>query len=105
MAYIGLLFAFGLSGFSNYFEGVDTLLNTERMAAQLLGYDVKLDDTLAQKLDVYAGLLVDWNTRINLTAIKEPEDIEVKHMIDCLLLAAQPELQAPCSLPSTASNR
>jgi 16S rRNA (guanine(527)-N(7))-methyltransferase RsmG len=34
----------------------------------------------------YAELLVDWNTRMNLTAITEPGEIAVKHFLDSLLL-------------------
>lgn len=36
------------------------------------------------KFDKYAELLKDWNTRINLTAITEDEEIKVKHFQDSL---------------------
>ena len=41
---------------------------------------------LAEKLDRYAELLVEWNEKINLTAITEPGNIVVKHFADSLLL-------------------
>lgn len=34
----------------------------------------------------YADLLVEWNERMNLTAITAPEEIAVKHFLDSLLL-------------------
>lgn len=34
----------------------------------------------------YADLLVEWNGRMNLTAITAPEEIAVKHFLDSLLL-------------------
>lgn len=34
----------------------------------------------------YARLLLDWNSRMNLTAITDPEEIAVKHFIDSLML-------------------
>ncbi len=34
----------------------------------------------------YNQLLSDWNQKINLTAIKEPEEIAIKHFLDSLLL-------------------
>ncbi|MGB0389382.1 MAG: 16S rRNA (guanine(527)-N(7))-methyltransferase RsmG [Ardenticatenaceae bacterium] len=36
----------------------------------------------------YADLLIEWNQRINLTAIIEPEEIVVKHFFDSLSLLA-----------------
>ncbi len=36
------------------------------------------------KFDKYAELLKDWNTRINLTAITDDEEIKVKHFQDSL---------------------
>lgn len=36
------------------------------------------------KFDKYAELLKDWNTRINLTAITDDEEIRVKHFQDSL---------------------
>ena len=54
----------------------------EICAAQQLPYSVEL----AKKLDCYAEMLAEWNQKINLTAITEPDDIVVKHFADSLLL-------------------
>lgn len=48
---------------------------------------------IAKKLDIYADFLVEYNQKVNLTAITDPEGIENKHFIDSLLLAALPEVQ------------
>lgn len=42
------------------------------------------DDTACEKLEVYARLLVEWNEKMNLTAITQPEDIVLKHFADSL---------------------
>ncbi len=47
----------------------------------------------ADGLAKYAEILVDYNRKVNLTAITDPEGIEDKHFIDSLLFAAQPEVQ------------
>lgn len=47
---------------------------------------------IADQLALYATLLVDYNQRVNLTAITQPADIETKHFIDSLLLAARPQV-------------
>jgi 16S rRNA (guanine527-N7)-methyltransferase len=49
-----------------------------------------LDLTPAQ-LDLFAryqAILLDWNTRINLTAIAAPEDVQRKHFLDSLTCLA-----------------
>lgn len=48
---------------------------------------IVLDETALDRFDTYATLLVEWNEKMNLTAITEPEEIEVKHFLDCLMLA------------------
>lgn len=45
-----------------------------------------------EQFDIYAQLLVEWNERMNLTAITQAEEIEDKHFIDCMPLAACPQL-------------
>ncbi len=37
----------------------------------------------------YESLLLDWNQRLNLTAIREPEQIRVRHFLDSLSLAGE----------------
>ncbi len=38
------------------------------------------------KLDTYAKLLLEWNEKVNLTSITEPDEVLVKHFIDSLCL-------------------
>ncbi len=47
-------------------------------------YGVTLDATACDKLDRYAELLVEWNQKMNLTAITDPLGITVKHFADSL---------------------
>lgn len=46
---------------------------------------IKLSDLQSKKLENYRDLLIEWNKKFNLTAIKEPQDIEIKHFQDSLL--------------------
>ncbi len=50
-------------------------------------YGVDVTPVLAEKLDIYARLLVEWNEKMNLTAITDPTGIVVKHFTDSLLAA------------------
>ncbi len=45
---------------------------------------ITVDDTAAERLDIYAHLLVEWNEKMNLTAITDPEGIVLKHFVDSL---------------------
>jgi len=47
-------------------------------------YGLSLTEEQFQQFDRYATLLLEWNTRMNLTALTEPRDVAVKHMIDSL---------------------
>lgn len=51
-------------------------------ACQTLG--LVLSDTQTQQLVDYAALLHKWNAAYNLSAFKDPQDILVKHVFDCL---------------------
>lgn len=53
-----------------------------RQAQSLLG--IRLKPAQLKAFDQYERLLLDWNSRINLTAIREPEQIRVKHFLDSL---------------------
>lgn len=42
------------------------------------------DSTLLEKFSTYESLLIEWNRRFNLTAIKEEDDVLIKHFIDSI---------------------
>ena len=56
-------------------------------------YGVNLDDKALERFDLYAKLLVEWNEKINLTAITEPEEIVIKHFLDCLTVFSKVEIK------------
>lgn len=47
-------------------------------------YGVELDEKALERFDIYARLLVEWNEKINLTAITEPDEIVIKHFVDSI---------------------
>ena len=48
--------------------------------------DIKLNNDEVQQFYEYMNLLISWNEKINLTAITEPNEIILKHFIDCILI-------------------
>ena len=59
-------------------------------AADRLGHPLDADQL--ERFERYRELLLDWNTRINLTAITDPDAVETLHFVDSIAgLAALPE--------------
>lgn len=48
--------------------------------------NVNIDDNKARKLYKYMKLLIEWNEKMNLTAITEPKEIIIKHFVDSLTI-------------------
>ena len=45
---------------------------------------IKLTEEQLDRFDIYFRLLVEWNEKINLTAITDPQGVAVKHFADSL---------------------
>ncbi len=45
-----------------------------------------LDEEVFKRLQIYSEMLVEWNEKINLTAIVEPKEIAVKHFLDSMMI-------------------
>ncbi|WP_071141713.1 16S rRNA (guanine(527)-N(7))-methyltransferase RsmG [Acidaminococcus timonensis] len=57
---------------------------TLEQAAQAAGYS--LTETQLDQFGTYADLLLETNKSLNLTAITDPDEVAVKHMVDSLLV-------------------
>ena len=57
-------------------------------------YIPSADDTAVERFSLYYELLIDWNSRMNLTAITLPEEVAQKHFLDSL--SALPYLPESC---------
>ena len=63
------------------------MIDRIRFKALCENNEIHLDETAIDRFDTYAQLLVEWNKKMNLTAIIEPAEIEIKHFLDCLMLS------------------
>ena len=66
------------------------MIDRIRFVQTLKKYDIELTETQLEQLDKYAEILVDYNEKVNLTAITDPQGIEEKHFLDSLLFAKNP---------------
>ena len=56
----------------------------EELAKAAAEYGISLSDTQMAQYNRYFELLVEWNEKINLTAITEPKEVAIKHIIDSI---------------------
>ncbi len=63
------------------------MISKQRLKNMCESYDIFLNETQLNQLEIYASFLVEYNENVNLTAIVDDEGIEIKHFLDCLLFA------------------
>ncbi len=66
-------------------DAINTGIDKTRLSGLFSSQNVQLSKAQAEQFEKYAGLLVEWNQKINLTAITEPQEIEEKHFLDSCL--------------------
>ena len=59
--------------------------NIERIVPLCREFGIELDNRKIEQLNTYGNLLLEWNEKINLTAIKDVDGVLYKHFLDCML--------------------
>ncbi len=59
-------------------------MNREIFEKGLMDLEFKIDNNIVEKFSIYSSLLVEWNEKMNLTAVTEPSEISVKHFLDSI---------------------
>lgn len=62
------------------------MLNKQLLYNTIQKFDITVDNSAFTRLDKFAEMLIETNKSFNLTAIKEPDDVTVKHFADCLAI-------------------
>ena len=55
-------------------------------------FGLEITDNQESQLEKYAEMLIEWNQKINLTAIVEPKEIGIKHFLDSMLIFKNSEI-------------
>ena len=61
-------------------------MNPETFIAQCAAHELVLNDQQIAQFERYFQLLVEWNEKMNLTAITQREEVYLKHFYDCLMV-------------------
>lgn len=59
----------------------------ERLIQEAQVFGISLNQHQLEQFQGYQTLLLDWNTRVNLTAVRDPEEILIRHFLDSLTCA------------------
>lgn len=59
----------------------------EKMNSYLAQINIKLEEEQIKQFYDYMNLLLEWNEKINLTAITDKNEIILKHFVDCLTIS------------------
>ncbi|WP_430534958.1 16S rRNA (guanine(527)-N(7))-methyltransferase RsmG [Listeria rocourtiae] len=62
-------------------------MNPEQFREQLLQKGIELSDTQMEQFNKYFTMLVEWNEKMNLTAITERDEVYLKHFYDSISAA------------------
>lgn len=67
-------------------------MNANDIALRLSACGIPFDDALPEKLARYHALLMDWNTRMDLTAVTDEAEMLDRHYVDSLMPLKTPGL-------------
>lgn len=70
---------------------MDEMIETLKKGAESL--DISLGEQAISRFTTFTNELVEWNKVINLTAIKEPNDIALKHFVDSIAVFKYANIQ------------
>lgn len=61
-------------------------MNEKEFKEELNKLGIELTSTQENQLEMYYNLLIEWNTKMNLTGIIEKKSVYLKHFYDCITL-------------------
>jgi 16S rRNA (guanine527-N7)-methyltransferase len=59
----------------------------EQLALGVRAFGLSLAETQLAQFQTYQALLIEWNAQMNLTAVRDPLQIEIRHFLDSLSCA------------------
>lgn len=74
------------------------MINREFMRTIARDEGFSLSDSELSSLELYAARMLEWNEKVNLTAIVEPDEIAVKHFLDSFLLLKSVDIKQNSSI-------
>ncbi|MBE6844393.1 MAG: 16S rRNA (guanine(527)-N(7))-methyltransferase RsmG [Ruminococcus sp.] len=73
-------------------------MNFQQAERMFVENGLEYSKILHEKLEIYNDFLIEYNKKVNLTAITEPEQVWLKHFIDSILFAKYVEIPDNASI-------
>ena len=73
-------------------------MNKDNFVKYLNEHNIQYNENMLNQLDVYANFLLEYNRHTNLTAIRNIEDIYLKHFLDSVLLLVNFDIENWCRI-------
>lgn len=73
-------------------------MNVEQFQSMLAERGISLSERQLEQFDIYFRTLVEWNEKMNLTAITEKEEVYLKHFFDSITAAFHHDFSKPFSI-------
>ncbi len=73
-------------------------MNFQQAEQMFVENGLEYNKILHEKLEIYNNFLVEYNEKVNLTAITEPKEVWLKHFIDSILFAKYVEIPQNASI-------
>ncbi|MET3575878.1 16S rRNA (guanine(527)-N(7))-methyltransferase RsmG [Bhargavaea ullalensis] len=73
-------------------------MNEEQFICELAGHGIELGEKQAGQFRRYYELLVEWNEKMNLTAITDKDQVYLKHFLDSVSVAFRTSFEGPLTV-------
>lgn len=73
-------------------------MNIDQFVSELETYQIQLSEKQLEQFNRYFELLVEWNEKMNLTAITEKEEVYLKHFFDSVTAGFYYDFNRPISV-------
>jgi len=60
----------------------EKIISGELLGGALKEFNIEINDHMLESFDSYAKFLIEYNEKVNVTAITEPDEIAIKHFAD-----------------------
>ncbi len=68
-------------------------MRMDHLQTTLAQFDIELSEAQLARYEGYRAAILEWNEKVNLTAITDPDEFEKKHFSDSVAIAGLPELR------------
>lgn len=74
------------------------MIPTEKITKAVHPFGIVLSEEQLQKFNTYGNFLIEYNNKVNLTAITDPAEIAVKHFADSIIPISMTDIKEGASL-------